>query len=367
MSVQPNLKQPRFTDFSRPIYRPHDRPTGRGWLFLGENGGPCDKACKFCYYAYQPDLVFFDLNTILMIANRFRWVYGLDSCDISGGEPTIYPKLAQVVEHCANIGLRPTLISHGQNCSEKKVREVEEAGLDDWLISLHGMGDAHDSAVVDRKGNGEGGFKRLLAGLSHMERPVRFNTTLQSHNFKILPEMAQWLADNREPTAWNMIQFNPFGAWDGMDTIDFQVKMAELAPFVGKAVEIAESAGFEVNVRYFPFCVASEFGFDKNCINYYQTQYDPWEWGLEATQRMKQLDIHELGGAEKVRRMICDEIRESRMNPVCAPCKFSKICEGPTSQYQRRYGLDELKPASGAPVDEVTWFEHKGNTWPKAG
>jgi len=358
-----SIEKPEYP-YSRPIYRPHNKPTGRGWLFLGENGGPCDKACKFCYYAYQPDLVFFDLDTIMMIINRFRWVYGLDACDISGGEPTIYPQLPKVVEHCANIGLRPTIITHGQNCTEKKVKAIEDAGLDDWLISLHGLKDNHDAAVVNRRGDGSGGFERLVAGLSHMKRPKRFNSTLQVHNYDILPKMAQWLADHQEPTCWNMIQFNPFNAWSGKDVIDFQVPMAKLGPVIGEAVEIAEAAGFEVNVRYFPFCVAAKYGFAKNCINYYQTQFDPWEWGLEATQRMSVKQINDYGGVAAARRRSCDAIRESRMNPKCKTCRFSPICEGPTIQYQERYGLDEITPAIGEPIKDITWFEKKGNAWP---
>jgi MoaA/NifB/PqqE/SkfB family radical SAM enzyme len=315
---------------SRPIYRKHNKPTGRGWLFLGENGGPCDKACKFCYYAYQPDLVFYDLDTIFMIINRFRWVYGLDSCDISGGEPTIYPYLHKVVEHCADIGLKPTIITHAQNCTEKKVRQIEDAGLDDWLISLHGIGDNHDKAVVSKRGDGTGGFERLSNALGHMKRPTRFNSTLQIHNYDVLPQIAQWLSDNQEPTAWNLIQFNPFNAWDGKETIDFQVPMSKLGTKLAKAIEIAENAGFEVNVRYFPFCVAAQYGFEKNCINYYQTQYDPWEWGLEATQRRRKQEILRHGGSVKTRRLICDTIRDNRMNEKCKTCRFSSICEGPT-------------------------------------
>lgn len=350
---------------SRPIYRAHNKPTKRGWLFLGENGGPCDKACKFCYYAYQPDLVFFDIETIMMIINRFRWVYGLDACDISGGEPTIYPKLEKVVEHCANIGLRPTIISHGQNCTEQKVKALEDAGLDDWLISLHGLGANHDSAVVNKKGDGTGGFEKLVQGLSYMKRPVRFNSTLQKHNYTILPDMARWLRDNREPTCWNMIQFNPFNSWESREEIDFQVSMSELGPKIAEAIEIAETAGFEVNVRYFPFCIAAKYGFEKNCINYYQTQYDPWEWGLEATQRRTKDDITRHGGTEIMRRLICDNIRQSRMNPMCQTCRFSSICEGPTIQYQKRYGVGELQPGHGTPITDVTYFEKYGNTWQK--
>jgi MoaA/NifB/PqqE/SkfB family radical SAM enzyme len=327
---------------------------------LGQNGGPCDNACRFCYYAYQDDLVFYTLDTILMIANRFRHVYELDACDISGGEPTIFPRLVEIVEHCANIGLRPTIITHGQNSTQKRVRAIEDAGLDDWLISLHGLAKDHDTAVLDRHGRGEGGWERTIEGLGHMRRPVRYNTTLQDFNYRGLPELARWLADHQPPTAWNMIQFNPFHAWNAREVIDFQVPMSALAPMVAEATQIAEAAGWEVNVRYFPFCVAARFGFERNCINYYQTQYDPWEWGLEATNRHTKREIDEAGGAEALRRRICDGLREARMNPVCGRCRYTQICEGPTDQYQKRFGLEELQPIEGTPVTDVLHFERSG-------
>jgi sulfatase maturation enzyme AslB (radical SAM superfamily) len=351
-------------DGCRPVYRAHNQPTRRGWLFLGENGGPCDKACRFCYYAYQPDLVFFTLDTVLMIANRFRHVYHYDYCDISGGEPTIFPKIVQVVEHCANIGLKPTIISHGQNNSEKLVRSIEDAGLEDWLISMHGLADSHDIAVIDRRGQGQGGWQRLNQGLKYITRPTRFNTTLQAFNYRQLPEIARWLVDNRPPTAWNMIQFNPFHAWGDQEVIDFQVPMSQLAPLVGEAVQIAEKAGWEVNVRYFPFCVAAEYGFERNCVGFYQTQFDPWEWGLEASNRMTAAQIRSVGGAEAARQILCDEISRARQNPVCSRCQFRPICEGPTQQYQRRYGLGELHPCPGKLVTDATFFEKPGNHWP---
>lgn len=351
---------------ARPTYRAHDRPTERGWLFMGENGGPCDKACKMCYYSFQDHLVFFDLDTLLARANKFRHHYGLRYCDISGGEATIYgpkdsegrrPQLETLVRHCRNIGLLPTIITHGQNNTAALVAGVEDAGLEDWLISLHGMKAGHEATVVNHAGKGEGGWDRLVANLAHCTRPVRFNTTLQNFNYREVPDLARWLADHRAPTVWNMIQFNPFYAWHERPEIDFQATMTEMGPFVGEAVRIAEAAGWEVNVRYWPFCVAAQFGFERNCINFYQTQYDPWEWGLEATEGYPRAAIEQLGGVEAARRAHCDRIARSRANAKCNACALRAICEGPPTQYQQRYGVDELTPYTGAPVTDVLHFE----------
>lgn len=353
----------------RPGVSHHLHPTQRGWLFMGRHGGPCDKACKMCYYAYQSQLTFFTLDTLKAHANLFRHHYGLGFCDISGGEATIYgpkakdgrrPQLEALVTHCRAIGLLPTIITHGQNNTETLVKGIEDAGLEDWLISLHGLQTGHELTVVDHRGQGDGGFGRLTDNLRHCQRPVRFNTTVQNFNYLELPALAHWLADHRPATVWNIIQFNPFFAWAGKEVIDFQAPMAEIAPHIGEAVRVAEAAGWEVNVRYFPFCVAAEHGFARNCVNFYGTQYDGWEWCLAATNRMPMQYVQEAGGLAAARRLYCDQIAGSRANEKCAGCRFNQICEGPTEQYQKRYGVAELKPVAGDAVTDIAFFEKGG-------
>jgi hypothetical protein len=356
----------------RPLYRAdrdfdHTRPTKRGWLFMGNHGGPCDKACKHCYYAFQKQLVFYDLNTLIAHANRMRHYYDLRYCDISGGEATIYgpkdkagrrPHLEALIRHCANIGLKPTIITHGQNSTPELVKGVEDAGLEDWLISMHGMSAGHDNLVVNHNGQGQGGWERLTANLKNITRPARFNSTIQAFNYRELSEQARWLADNMPPTVFNMIQFNPFFAWAGKEVIEFQEKMSVLAPFVAEAVHIAEAAGWEVNVRYFSPCVAAEYGFARNCIGYFQTQIDPWEWSLVATEKAPMAAIREMGSAHDVNMAMCRAISDSRANDVCRSCRFfGTACEGPPEQYQARFGLDELRPSVGEPVTDPAYFE----------
>ena len=87
-----------------------------------------DKACV--PYVYQP-IWFYDLDTILILS------IGSDGYTVSmrvafWWRTDNHPQL-KVVEHCANIGLRPTIITHGQ--TEKKVKEIEDAGLDDWPMT----------------------------------------------------------------------------------------------------------------------------------------------------------------------------------------------------------------------------------------
>jgi len=339
----------------KPLYRARDGVCSRGWLFLGEQGGPCDKSCEFCYYAYQKNLVFYSYETMVQHANMFRHYYKLDACDITGGEATIFKTktgdIVDLVRHCAKIGLRPTIISHGQNTRDDwklgydrpLYQELEDAGLDDWLISLHGGSPkSHDKCLSE-----EGAFDRLISGLDLVSRPVRFNTTLVESNYKDLPVN---VLKDLPPTTWNPIMFNPFFKWAGekKDEIDFQAKYRDIAPYLAKAIEALEPLGWEVNVRYWPMCIAEEFGFAENVCGYHQVTFDPWEWRLNVTLRTPIQVVNQEGGWYASERRRALEMMQSRENNVCKDCRYYEICDKPPEQYQQKFGIDELKPIAGA-------------------
>lgn len=345
-----------------PLYRQRKGVCSRGWLFLGEQGGPCDKKCQMCYYAYQKNLVFYSHETLIQHANLFRHYYGLDACDITGGEPTIYKRIVDLVRHCANIGLRPTIISHGQNNrddwtlggKEPLFREIEAAGLDDWLISLHGGSASSHDAVLGE----DGSYDRLLGGLDRVTRPVRFNTTIQDTNYKDLPVSV--LLD-RPPTVWNPIMFNPFYVWakDKKDEIDFQVTYTEAAPYLAKAIETLESKGWEVNVRYWPICIAEEYGFAENVCGYHQVSFDPWEWRLNVSGRRQLEQIEKEGGWYESERVRAAECVAKRANDTCCGCAYETICDKPPEQYQEKYGLNELTKCCGDSITNPLYFSER--------
>ena len=335
----------------KPLYKARDGVCSRGWMFLGEQGGPCDKKCEFCYYAWQKNLVFYSLPTLMGHANLFRHYYGLTACDISGGEATIYKSIVELVSHCSLIGLKPTIITHGQNNRDDwklgrerpLYQEIEDAGLEDWLISLHGgSASSHDAILCQ-----EGSFDRLIHGLSLVKRPVRFNTTLCKDNYKDLPIN---ILKDMPPTVWNPIMFNPFHAWSdktGPTEIDFQAQYKDIAPYLAQAIEILEPLGWEINVRYWPLCIAKEFGFAENVSGYHQVPFDPWEWRLNVTLRSPMERIEADGGWYESERKRAIDGMGPRSNETCDKCSLNRVCDSPPEQYQKKFGLSELIPMNG--------------------
>jgi len=314
---------------AKPLYRERDGVCSRGLLFLG-----------------QKDLAFFDLATAIKYANMFRHYYGLDAADIHGGEPTEYEWIVPLVEHCSRIGLRPTLISSGQG-DIARILAIEDAGLDDWLISIHGgTAESHDAIL----GNA-GSFEKLIASLDLVGRPVRFSTTIQRKNLGALP--IDLLLD-RPPTVWN-----PTVLPGEFDPIAEGVTNGEAAEALAPAIERLEAAGWEVNVRYFPLCVAEQYGFAENVSGFYQIPFDPWEWRLNVTTRRPLEAIARDGGWYESERIRAAESVRSRANDVCDPCSMRPICDGPTNQYQKAIGLEELIPYTGEPITDPLHFQNR--------
>jgi hypothetical protein len=165
-----------------------------------------------------------------------------------------------------------------------------------------------------------------------------------------------------------MIAFNPFHAWHektGMTEIDFQVQYRDSAPYVARAVEELESRGWEVNVRYFPMCIAEQHGFAENVCGYHQVPYDPWEWRLNVTARTPMEQIEKQGGWLPAERNAALTWMKDRGNTTCAGCANKLICDAPQLQYQKKYGLDELLPVVGdVRLDPLHYQKERGVALP---
>jgi len=222
-------------------------------------------------------------------------------------------------------------------------------------VSLHGGSTPTHDALL----NSEGSFSRLTKCLNNVTRPVQFNTTLTNTNYTDLPLSILF---DRPPTVYNMIYFLPYFYWSsqtGKTEAPFQVQYRESAPFVARAIEELEKRGWEVNLRYWPLCIAEEFGFAENVCNYHQVPFDPWEWRLNVTARTSLQMIDQEGGWEGSELKRATEWMAPRLNNVCGGCSYREICGQPPEQYQAKYGLDELSPVEGPVITDPLHFQRR--------
>lgn len=387
--------------------------TKRGVLWLGQT---CNLRCYFCYFlnriedAEHPEHPFMTLEKSKEICHTLRYTYGNNAIDIQGGEPTIHPDILELIRYCHDIGLYPTLITNGLVLAKKEtLQKFKDAGIRDFLVSLHGIGDIHDE-VVCRKG----AYEKIIAAIENMVElnvPFRFNCTMSAPVIPILPDIAR-KAVAYGARAVNFLAFNPFEDQEtGIRTHDNVARYTDIRPKLTEAMDILEEAGIECNVRYLPLCMAEErhrknfFNFQQLPYDHHEWDYNSWNWTGLQPQRMKGGDLvpafeigpfarfiqmrytgitrrfHEqpmlgklglLGqrAAARTARLFLGEPRfyhaEGAVRAehdagyqqfdACKKCAMRNICDGFHSDYLALFGEEEAEPIAGPVVNDPTHY-----------
>jgi MoaA/NifB/PqqE/SkfB family radical SAM enzyme len=325
--------------------------TRRGVLWLGLK---CDVRCQFCYDANlaHGDKVWIDVADAKAALSRFRNHYGNEFVDFMGGEPTLHPRIYEIVEHSAQIGLSPTCISHGMHLASKdRVQRFKDAGIHDFLLSIHGIGDCVDAIHTVGKGN----FQKQLDALENLRAasiPIRFNVTMIQENREQLPDIAALCADYGG-TVINFLTFNPYFEWSNRVDLPFQAQHSSIAPYLMKAIEVCESRGIEANVRYMPLCQLP--GYERHVYNGFQLPYDPNEWDYNSWY-----DRDAPVPADRAWYREAADLQRTRhgyTQPApCEDCSLRLICDGFHSQYVARWGFSEAKPTAGPLISDPAHF-----------
>lgn len=381
--------------------------TRRGVMWLGQT---CNQRCYFCYFARRildqnhPEHDFMEIDKAKEICRTLREFYGNTSIDIQGGEPTIYADIFELIRYCREIGLYPTLITNGLVLGRPGVLEkYRNAGIRDFLVSLHGIGGVHDEVV-----GVNGAYEKIVRAIERMREvgiPFRFNCTMSKPVVPVIPEIAR-KAIEYGAYAVNYIAFNPFGDQEqGLRTRENVPRYGDIKRQLVEALDLLEEAGIEANVRYLPLCMAeprhrkSFYNYQQLPFDTHEWDYESWFWTMKAPQMMKAgtlmppfrlgvgfRKIHlcdgvairdmylanplwiglkfkvqrVLGAIEKAVRgkgtMLIEQGRLSaanecryRYNEACARCNLQPICDGFHGDYADFFGTEEAVPVTDVP------------------
>jgi MoaA/NifB/PqqE/SkfB family radical SAM enzyme len=325
--------------------------TRRGVLWLGLT---CDVRCKFCYdeLVASQEKAWMPLDEVTAALDKFRYFYRNEFVDLMGGEPTLHPTAVEIVAHAARIGLRPTIITHGMHLADmNRARAYAEAGIHDFLVSIHGIGDT----VAGIHGRGRNNFARQMAALDNLRElgiPFRFNVTMIRDNLSELEAIAS-LAGEMGARVVNFLTFNPYFEWANEPEIEFQARLSEIAPRLARAIDRCTELGVEANVRYMPPCQLP--GRESHVYTGYQLPYDPHEWDYNSWY-----DTSHEGPPPPEWYLAASARQQQRHGYVhvqaCGDCALRAVCDGLHPQYVARWGGGEARPYGGPPITDPQHF-----------
>lgn len=134
----------------------------------------CSLSCRHCFNRSGAGTVQeLSLADTLDVFGQMQ-VMGVQQVRLSGGEPTLHPSFAAIVEGAAQHGIRVSVNSNGI-LSRHVRQQVATLPIDLFIISLDGLQPANDSI------RGQGVFDRAVetvAWLRRLERPVTLGVHL---------------------------------------------------------------------------------------------------------------------------------------------------------------------------------------------
>ena len=176
---------------------------------LAELTHRCPLACPYCSNPVEMARQDQELETDTW-ARVFREAaeLGVLQLHLSGGEPASRRDLADLVRAARDAGLYTNLITSGIGLTERRLAELDEAGLDHIQLSLQGT----TPEMADEIGGYKGGYKRKMQvadWIGQIGFPLTLNAVLHRRNLHQLPralEMALEMGARRIEVA--TVQFH---------------------------------------------------------------------------------------------------------------------------------------------------------------
>lgn len=297
-----------------------DSPQGRaGMLRLGFR---CNQDCYFC----PQDRHWVDPPWEMVEGWVDAFVdAGLKMLTITGGEPSAYRQLPDVIRRAKAAGMFVVIQTNAiRMASERYTKELVEAGLDAAFVSFH----SHEPDVSDRMTRSPGTWERTVRGIEQLLAAgvmVATNCCVVRENVHDLAGHAQFLVDRFvAPFPDNPLvstDYSQPGHYFDEQAVDgSMVSYAEAGPGLVAALRTLDHAGVAVNV-------AGSCGFTP-CVFRDAPELTQWF----RRDAMNHADLQARSYAE-----------------VCAQCAAKPYCPGVRRQTLERFGDAGLVPFETLP------------------
>lgn len=162
----------------------------------------CNLRCLHCYSASAPEERDLLPVPLLLDAITDAAAEGYTVASFSGGEPTLYHPLGDLLDHAHNCGLATTVTSNGMLLDERRAGTLK-GRVDLLAISLDGSPESHNRVRANSRA-----FETMASRLEFVRSagiPFGFIFTLTQHNLDEL----EWVADFALAQGAKLLQIHP--------------------------------------------------------------------------------------------------------------------------------------------------------------
>jgi len=295
----------------------------------------CNNACVFCSNpVFEKELQIEQLFEEILKLKKT----GVNEIVLTGGEPTTYKKLFEVVNFILNENLKFRIISNGVNFDDKEfVQKLYDLGLNHVHISVHHY--LEDKS--DELSKVSGHFVKTIRGIRNLiDLGIRvdINSTINSLNSNCLldfvkfmtykfPEIKHYVFNNLDPGNSDGVHQSRAGKnpW-------IIAKFSDIEFELFKMVEFLKENNKTFRIERVPLCFMR--GFE--------------EFSTETRKIVKdevyRCSFVQKGTEDNVIRTVnpgFDRIKSD----ICNLCKLNEICVGVQKEYINIYDNKELSPS----------------------
>jgi cyclic pyranopterin phosphate synthase len=184
--------------------------------------------CNFrCVYCMDPDVRFADPRSLMSVDEMVRVVracmnLGVRHVRLTGGEPTVHPKLTRIIESIAALGVDDlSMTTNGSLCTPELLREWKQAGLRRLTFSLDAVTpEVFDAMTRDReKAGAQRVVQAIRDAIAEGLGPVKVNAVvMRGRNEQEVPKLAALARDmGGEGFEMRFIEYMPLDSgrhWD---------------------------------------------------------------------------------------------------------------------------------------------------------
>jgi MoaA/NifB/PqqE/SkfB family radical SAM enzyme len=282
----------------------------------------CNQKCRFCSnpetdYRLSPDQAKARVDDFLS--------RGYDGIILTGGEPTLYPDLIEIIRHTAARGIHVRMITNGQKIADRSfLEELVAAGLSHVHVSVH-TDDEKLQAMLTENEQSLANIRKAFDNLRDLSVTADPNIAIQAYNASHLDRIVRWLV-----AEWPFVRHVVFNFLDPSSNRVAEHKeciprLADIEVSLLAALRFLHQSGRTFRVERVPLCYMTEFA-----------------WASTETRKI-------VKGEERIVHFLDERgmIRQTQWNhgkaAVCACCSLESICAG-LFEMDRFYSSSELYP-----------------------